>query len=82
MNIELPADAEDWVRRAIAEGRFANPEDAIRFAIDQAKLDELRRKLAAAEEEGGEHTLDEVRAFVHEQLERPIADAVRDGLNL
>ncbi len=71
MNIELPPDAEAWVRRAIAEGRFASPEDAIRFAIDRAKLDELRQKLAAAEEEGGEHTLEEVHAFVHEQLARP-----------
>ena len=71
MNIELPSDAEAWVRRAIAEGRFASPEDAIRFAIDHAKLDELRQMLAASEEEGGEYNLDEVRAFVHEQLARP-----------
>jgi Arc/MetJ-type ribon-helix-helix transcriptional regulator len=70
MNIELPSDAEAWVRRGIAEGRFASPEDAIRFAIDQAKLDELRQMLAASEEEGGEYSLDEVRAFVHEQLAR------------
>ena len=70
MNIELPSDAEAWVRRAIAEGRIASPEDAIRIAIDQAKLDELRQMLAASEEEGGEYTLDEVRAFVHEQLAR------------
>ncbi len=70
MNIELPSDAEAWVRRAIDEGRFASPEDAIRFAIDQAKLDELRQMLAASEEEGGEYTLDEVRAFVHEQRAR------------
>jgi Arc/MetJ-type ribon-helix-helix transcriptional regulator len=71
MNIELTSDAEAWVRRGIAEGRFASPEDAVRYAIDQAKLDELRRKLAAAEEEGGEYTFDEVRAYVREQLARP-----------
>jgi Arc/MetJ-type ribon-helix-helix transcriptional regulator len=70
MNIERPSDAEAWVRRAIAEGRFAPPEDAIRFAVDKAKVDELRQKLTAAEEEGGEYSLDEVRAFVHEQLAR------------
>jgi Arc/MetJ-type ribon-helix-helix transcriptional regulator len=70
MNIELTSDAEAWVRRGIAEGRFASPEDAIRYAIDQAILDELRQKLAAAEEEGGEYGLDEVRAFVNEQLAR------------
>ncbi len=70
MNIELTSDAEAWVRLGIAEGRFASPEDAIRFAIDQAKLDELRQMLAASEEEGGEYTLDEVHAFVHEQLAR------------
>ena len=52
MNIELPSDAEAWIRRGIAEGRFSSPEEAVRYAIDQAKLDELRQKLAAAEEEG------------------------------
>jgi Arc/MetJ-type ribon-helix-helix transcriptional regulator len=71
MNIELTSDVEAWVRRGIAEGRFASAEDAIRFAIDQAKLDELREMLTAAEEEGGEHALDELRAYVREQLARP-----------
>jgi Arc/MetJ-type ribon-helix-helix transcriptional regulator len=68
MNIELPSDAEAWVRRTIAEGRFATPEDAIRFAIDQAKRDELREKLAASEEEGGAHNADGARKFVRRQL--------------
>ncbi len=68
MNIELPSDAEAWVRRGIAEGRFASPEDAIRFAIDQAKRDELRKKLAASDDEGGAHSADEARAFVRQDL--------------
>ena len=72
MNIELPSDAEAWIRRGIAEGRFSSPEEAVRYTPrDQAKLDELRQKLAAAEEEGESTSLDEVRAFVHEQLARP-----------
>ncbi len=68
MNIELPSDAEAWVRRGIAEGRFSSPEDAILFAIDQAKLDELRRELIAADEEGGAYGADEVHAYVLSQL--------------
>jgi len=68
MNVELSSDAEAWVRQSIAEGRFATPEDAIRFAVDQAKRDELRQKLAASEEEGGAHSADSARAFVRKQL--------------
>ena len=68
MNVELSSDAAQWVRRAIAEGRFATAEDAIRFAIDQAKRDELRQKLAASEEAGGAHSADEARAFVRKHL--------------
>ncbi len=68
MNIELTSDAEAWVQRGIAEGRFASPEDAILYAIDQAKLDELRRELIAADEEGGEYSPEEVQAYALSQL--------------
>lgn len=44
------------MRRGNAEGRFTSPEDAILYAIDQAKFDELRRELVAADEEGGEYS--------------------------
>ncbi len=68
MNIELTSDAEAWVRRGIAEGRFASAEDAILYAIDRAKFDELRRELIAADEEGGEYSAEEVQAYALSQL--------------
>ncbi len=45
----------------LAAGRFPTAEDAIRHAINQAKLVELRAELAAAEAEGGSFTTDDVR---------------------
>src|SRR5271167_665748 len=40
---------------------FATAEDAIRHAVNQPKLIELRAELAAAEAEGGSYTTDDVR---------------------
>ena len=42
MKIELTPDAAQWVQAALAAGRFPTAEDAIRHAINQAKLVELR----------------------------------------
>jgi Arc/MetJ-type ribon-helix-helix transcriptional regulator len=68
MNIELPSIAAGWARRAVADGRFETVEDAIAYAVDQAKLADLRQKLALAEEQGGQHSADEARAFVRDHL--------------
>jgi hypothetical protein len=38
--------------------------------MDRAKLGELRRELAASDEEGGEHSLDDVHVFARERLAR------------
>ncbi len=69
VKVELTADAERWVEAELASGRFPTAEDAVRHAIDQAKLVELRAELQAAEEEGGSFTTDDVRHHVREHLE-------------
>ena len=53
MKVELTPDAARWVEAALAAGRFASAEEAIRYAVDRIKLSELRAELAAAEAEGG-----------------------------
>jgi Arc/MetJ-type ribon-helix-helix transcriptional regulator len=70
MKIELTPDAARWVEMEIASGRFRSAEDAVRYAINQVKIMELRAALEAAEAEGGEFTTDEVREYVFEHLDR------------
>jgi hypothetical protein len=53
---ELTPDAAQWVQAELAAGRFPTAEEAIRHAVNQAKLIELRTELAAAEAEGGAFT--------------------------
>jgi len=45
-------------------------EDAVRHAVNQAKLIELRSELAAAEVEGGSFTTEEVRRYARDRLDR------------
>ena len=49
--------------------RFPTTEDAVRYAINQAKISKLRAELEAAEAEGGSLTSDEVRSFVFDHLD-------------
>ena len=69
MKIELTADAAQWVQAELAAGRFTTAEDAVRHAINQAKLVELRDELAAAETEGGNFTTDDVRRYARDHLD-------------
>ena len=69
MKVELTPDAAQWVETEIAAGTFPTPEDAVRFAIQQAKLGALREKLDAAVAAGGSHTADDVRAHVRQHLD-------------
>jgi Arc/MetJ-type ribon-helix-helix transcriptional regulator len=69
MKVELSPDAAQWVETEIAAGRFTNAEDAIRYAVNYAKMSELRKELEAAEAEGGAFTSDEVRRYVREHLD-------------
>ena len=70
MKVELTPDAAQWVQAELAAGRFPTAEDAIRHAVNQAKLIELRAALATAETEGGSFTTDEVRRYARDHLDR------------
>jgi Arc/MetJ-type ribon-helix-helix transcriptional regulator len=70
MQIELTPDAAHWVQDAVATGRFATAKDAVRYAINEIKRAELRAMLEASEREGGEHTSEEVLAYVNEELDK------------
>ena len=45
-------------------------EDAARYAVNQAKMAELRAELAAAEAEGGSCTTEDVRKYAKDYLDR------------
>lgn len=75
MRIELTPDAAQWIEAEVAAGTFPTAEDAVRFAINQAKATALRAKLDAAMAEGGENTGDDVRAFVRAHLDKPLRQA-------
>ncbi|MBF0555516.1 MAG: hypothetical protein HQK96_13330 [Nitrospirae bacterium] len=70
MKVELTPDAAHWVETELAAGNFPTAEDAVRYAINNAKIAKIRAELEAAEAEGGSFTSDEVRRFVREQLDR------------
>ena len=70
MKIELTPDAAHWVQAEIAAGTFLTAEDAVRYAINQAKTTALRAKLDAAIAEGGDNSADDVRDFVRQHLDR------------
>jgi Arc/MetJ-type ribon-helix-helix transcriptional regulator len=53
MKVELTPDAAQWVEAELAAGRFATAADAVRHAVNQVKLAELRATLDAAEAAGG-----------------------------
>jgi hypothetical protein len=70
VKIELTPDAAQWVQAELAAGRFPTAEDAVRHAINQTKLAELRSEIAAAEAEGGSFTSDDVRRYARDHLDR------------
>ena len=70
MKVELTPDAAQWVEAAVASGRFATAEDAVRYAINRAKRAELREMLDATEAEGGSYSTEEARRHVREHLDR------------
>ncbi len=69
MKVELTPDAAQWVTAEVAAGTFSTPEDAVRFAILQTKLAALRTKLDLAVAGGGDHSADDVRAYVRQHLD-------------
>lgn len=69
MIVELTPDAALWVEAEVAAGHFPTAEDAVRHALNQAKLMALRAELAAAEAQGGSFTTDEVRHYARDHLD-------------
>jgi Arc/MetJ-type ribon-helix-helix transcriptional regulator len=70
MKIELTPDARQWVEAAVADGRFVTAEDAVRYAINRAKREELRDMLDATEAESGAFSTADARRHVREHLDR------------
>ena len=70
MKVELAADIAEWVEAEVAAGSFPTPEDAVRQAVTEFRINALRAKLDAAVAEGGSHTGADVRRYVREQLEK------------
>jgi hypothetical protein len=68
MNIILTPDQEAWLRAEIAQGHFATPEDAIAYAINEAKRAALRDTLNASIARGGANSADDVRRAVADRL--------------
>jgi hypothetical protein len=68
MNIALTPDQEAWLRAEITKGHFATPEDAISYAINEAKRAALRDTLNASIARGGANSADDVRRAVADRL--------------
>ncbi len=70
MKVELTPDAVQWVEAALASGKFATAEDAVRYAINLVKRAELREMLDASEAEGGAHSAEAARNHVRMHLQK------------
>jgi hypothetical protein len=64
MTITLTAEQELWVKQQLDAGHFATAEDAIGFAINEAKRSNLCATLSASIARGGSHTAEDVRRHV------------------
>jgi len=70
LKVELTPDAAHWVEAEIAAGTFPTAEDAVRYAINQAKTIALRAKLDTAIAEGGDNSADDVRSYLRQHLDK------------
>ena len=73
MNITLTPEQERWVRQQLDAGHFSTAEEAIAFAIDEAKRVDLREVLSASILRGGSHDPDDVRRRIRSALDDPKA---------
>jgi hypothetical protein len=69
MNITLTPEQERWVKQQLDAGHFATAEEAIAFAIDEAKRVDLRAMLSASILRGGSHDADDVRRRIRAALD-------------
>ncbi len=68
LTVELPPDCARWIAKQIEVGTFATPADAVRHAINETKLAELRATLSASLARGGSNSVDDVRDVVAARL--------------
>lgn len=73
MNVSLGQRWEDFVAKAVEEGRYGSASEVVREGLRlveerEAKLAALRETLNAAVERGGSHTSDEVRRAVRAKI--------------
>ena len=68
MNITLTPEQERWIKQQLDAGHFATAEDAINFAINEAKRADLRATLSASLARGGSHSAEDVRGHVRSVL--------------
>jgi Arc/MetJ-type ribon-helix-helix transcriptional regulator len=69
MNITLTPEQERWVKQQVDAGHFATAEEAIGFAIDEAKRVDLRAMLSSSILRGGSHDADDVRRRIRSALD-------------
>ena len=68
MKVEITGSSEAWIQYEIAAGSFKSPEDAIGFAINQAKLNYLREAIAESLALGGRNSPEEALAKIDAHL--------------
>ena len=87
MNIYLGKHFEEFIRKQVESGRYANASEVVREAlrfheINEIKRERLRAKLAEADadfERGDVIEVTDVRAFIEEIRDRAIVRATGKG---
>lgn len=68
MQIQLTHEQEAWLKAVIADGHFASAEDAIAFAINEAKRAALVLALSRSIAGGGINSAEDARRHVRARL--------------
>ena len=81
MNVSLGQRWEDFVARAVEDGRYGSASEIVREGLRlveerEAKLTALRQTIDAAIERGGSHTDAEVEAAIKARLDRLQSEGV------
>ena len=81
MNVSFGQRWEDFVARAVEDGRYGSASEIVREGLRlveerEAKLTALRQTIDAAIERGGSHTDAEVEAAIKARLDRLQSEGV------
>ena len=81
MNVSLGQRWEDFVARAVEDGRYGSASEIVREGLRlveerEAKLTALRQTIDAAIERGGSHTDAQVEAAIKARLDRLQSEGV------